>query len=83
MPFHGGGRRRREHARPRGGDVRLQFRSLRQDEASALGRIAQGQSFASMCEGLVPFAGELQAPARAAALLQAWVSSGWIVAIQT
>jgi hypothetical protein len=63
--------------------LRVQFRSLRQDEASALGRISQGQSFASMCEGLVPFAGELQAPARAAALLQAWVSSGWIVAIQT
>lgn len=58
------------------------FRSLPSDEAWALDAIAGGQSFASLCEGLMQFSGAVDAPTRAATLLQQWIGEGWIVGVE-
>jgi hypothetical protein len=55
------------------------FRSLPDDEAWALDAIAGGEPFASMCEGLVRFGSDVEAPMRAATLLRRWLHDGWIV----
>ncbi|MGE3600630.1 MAG: putative DNA-binding domain-containing protein [Dehalococcoidia bacterium] len=62
--------------------LKTYFRSLPNDEAWALKAVAGGQPFASMCEGLVQFAGAVDAPTRAATLLQRWVRDEWIVGIE-
>lgn len=62
-------------------DLATYFRSLKPDEAWAIDALSAGQSFASLCEGLVRFCGD-GAPLRAATLVHRWVSDGWIVDIE-
>jgi hypothetical protein len=54
------------------------FRSLEDDEALMLEALVEGRPFPELCESLVPFTGEEQAPARAAGLLRAMVEGGMI-----
>ena len=54
------------------------FRSLEADEAVMLDALIAGRSFPELCEAVAPFAGDDQAPARAAGLLRAWVEGGMI-----
>ena len=54
------------------------FRSLEDDEAQMLEALVEGRPFPDLCESLVPFTGEEQAPARAAGLLRAMVEGGMI-----
>lgn len=63
-------------------ELKTYFRSLPGDEAWALDAVAAGQPFASMCEGLVRFGSDVEAPTRAATLLRRWLHNGWIVAIE-
>jgi len=56
------------------------FRSLPPDETWALDAALNGHPFSSLCEGLVQFGDEAQAPLRAAMLLRGWVSEGLLVA---
>lgn len=58
------------------------FRSLPIGEAWALDAVAGGQPFASMCEGLERFTSDVDAPTRAAMLVQRWVRDEWIVGIE-
>ncbi|MBX9946441.1 MAG: DNA-binding domain-containing protein [Reyranella sp.] len=54
------------------------FRSLDPDEAAMLEALVAGRPFPDLCEAVSAFAGEDQAPARAAGLLRAWVEGGMI-----
>lgn len=54
------------------------YRSLDRDEAWALGALARGTDFASLCEGLSRHVGLERAPARAAKLLKGWIRDGLI-----
>ena len=59
-------------------DLVSNFRSLAHDEAAMLDALVAGRPFPELCEALVPFTGEDQAPARAASLLRAMVEGGMI-----
>lgn len=54
------------------------YRSLETDEAAMLEALVGGRPFPELCEAIVPFTGEEQAPARAAGLLRAMVEGGMI-----
>jgi hypothetical protein len=54
------------------------FRSLDEDDAVLLDALVDGRSFPELCDAVVPFTGEEQAPVRAAGLLRAWVEGGLI-----
>lgn len=54
------------------------FRSLEADEAAMLDAMIEGRPFPALCEALLPFVEEDQAPARAAGLLRSWVEEGMI-----
>lgn len=54
------------------------FRSLEADETAMLAAMIEGQPFPALCESLLPFVEEDQAPARAAGLLRSWVEEGMI-----
>jgi hypothetical protein len=55
------------------------FRSLQEDEASALKATISQQSFGELCAGLCTWVAEEEAAARAAGILRGWVEEGWIV----
>lgn len=55
------------------------FRSLTPGEASALDAARSGWPFGELCELLCQEVGPAEAPARAAALLRGWVTSGLII----
>lgn len=55
------------------------FRSLPADEVRMLDAALRGRSFASLCDGLVEFAGNDSAALRAATLLKSWWTAGWVV----
>ncbi|MET0988782.1 MAG: DNA-binding domain-containing protein [Steroidobacteraceae bacterium] len=57
------------------------FRSLPADEAQAIAVVGAGQSFAAVCDVLSEIHG-VDAPVRAAALLQQWLRDGWIAGVQ-
>ena len=59
-------------------DLVSNYRSLAPDEAAMLDALVAGKTFPELCEVLVPFTGEQQAPARAAGLLRAWIEAGMI-----
>ena len=59
-------------------DLVSNFRSLDADEAAMLDALVEGRPFPELCEVVAPFAGEEQAPARAAGLLRAMVEGGMI-----
>jgi hypothetical protein len=59
-------------------ELETNFRSLEPDEAVLLDALVEGRSFPEMCEAIAPLIGEDEAPARAAALLRAWVEAGMI-----
>ncbi|MBL6615540.1 MAG: putative DNA-binding domain-containing protein [Reyranella sp.] len=59
-------------------DLISNFRSLDHDEAAMLDALVEGKAFPDLCEVLVPFVGEDQAPARAAGFLRAMVEGGMI-----
>jgi hypothetical protein len=61
-------------------DLRTYFRSLEPPEAALLDAARAGSSFGELCELLAAAHDAGQAPAQAAALLAAWLSSGLIVA---
>lgn len=54
------------------------FRSLEPDEAAMLDAMIEGHPFPALCEALLAFIDEDQAPARAAGLLRSWVEEGMI-----
>jgi len=54
------------------------FRSLEPDEAAMLDAMTEGRPFPALCEALLAFVDEDQAPARAAGLLRSWVEEGMI-----
>ena len=56
-----------------------QLRRLEADEAWALGTLQRGATFARICAGLCRWAGEVEAPLRAASLLKGWVAEQMIV----
>lgn len=58
------------------------FRSLEPDEAAMLDALVAGRSFPELCETVAAFAGEDQAPARAAWLLRTWVEGGMIASFK-
>jgi len=59
------------------------YRKLSDEEAWALGAVAAGESFASICAGLRAAPRQEARPIRAARLLQRWVLAGWIVGFET
>jgi hypothetical protein len=62
-------------------DERVQQRPLPRDEARALALARRGEPFAALCEAIAAEAGEARAPARAAALLEAWCQRRWIASV--
>jgi len=58
------------------------YRSLEADEAVMLDALVEGKAFPELCETILPFASEEQAPARAAGLLRAWFDSGMIASFR-
>lgn len=58
------------------------FRSLPSDEAWALDVVARGETFASVCEGLVKFHRVTAAPTQAATLLRSWLQGGLIAGVE-
>jgi hypothetical protein len=54
------------------------FRSLEPDEAAMLDAVIEGCPFPALCEALLAYVPEDQAPARAAGLLRSWVEEGMI-----
>jgi hypothetical protein len=60
--------------------LRTYFRSLSRSEATLLDAARAGETFGALCEQLEAEHGADAAPARAAALLHAWVDAGLIVA---
>jgi hypothetical protein len=54
------------------------YRSLEPDEAVLLDALVAGRTFPEICEAALPFTGEVEAAARAAGLLRAWVEEGMI-----
>jgi hypothetical protein len=61
---------------------RVRHRPLDPHEARALGLARRGEPFAALCEALAAGLGEAAAPARAAALLEAWCRAGWIAGLR-
>lgn len=59
-------------------DERVLQRALLRDEARALALARRGEPFAALCEAIANETGEAEAPARAAALLEAWCQRRWI-----
>jgi hypothetical protein len=59
------------------------YRKLSDEEAWALGAVAAGESFASICAGLRADRGKEAPSMRAARLLQNWAAAGWIVGFGT
>ncbi len=51
------------------------FKSMAEDEAWALARLCEGETFAQICAGLCAWVAEEEAAARAASLLKTWVES--------
>jgi hypothetical protein len=59
-------------------ELMTNFRSLEPDEAVMLDAMIEGHPFPALCEALLPYIEEDQAPARAAGLLRSWVEEGMI-----
>jgi hypothetical protein len=59
-------------------ELMTNFRSLEPDEAAMLDAMIEGQPFPALCEALLAYVEENQAPARAAGLLRSWVEEGMI-----
>ena len=57
-------------------ELETNFRSLEPDEAVLLDALVEGRTFPEMCDAIAPLIGEDETPARAAALLRAWVEAG-------
>lgn len=57
---------------------RVLHRGVDRVEARALAGALRGEPFGSLCEAIAAELGEALAPARAAALLEAWCRDGWI-----
>lgn len=55
------------------------WRYLDVDEAWALDRAAEGMSFGGICEGLLEWVDEFNAPPRAAGFLRTWVDHGLLI----
>ena len=63
-------------------DLKTSFRSLAVDEAWMLDVALRGASFSELCAGLVQFAGDNDAPLRAATLLKSWSVAGWVTGLE-
>ncbi|MGB7934449.1 MAG: DNA-binding domain-containing protein [Gammaproteobacteria bacterium] len=59
-------------------DLKTFFRSAPVDEACGLDLLRQGESFATLCEGLCEWIDEMQAAAQAALYLRRWVQDGLV-----
>ncbi|MDJ0929398.1 MAG: DNA-binding domain-containing protein [Gammaproteobacteria bacterium] len=64
-------------------DLVVRWRSLTVDEAWALQAIADGASFAQLCEGLCDWHDVADVPIRAASFLRGWLTDGLITRIST
>lgn len=63
-------------------DLAIRFRTATPEEAGALSRLREGQTFGSLCATLVERLGEERAPALAGSLLAQWLSDGLIARIR-
>lgn len=63
-------------------DLKTWFRSLERTEANALDALRSGCSFGELCELLAEAQGAAAAPATAAKLLNGWLTSGLLVAVE-
>jgi hypothetical protein len=63
--------------------LKTYFRSLQKEEEWAIGAAADGETFASLCDGLAQYGNDAEAPTRAAVMLHRWLSDGWIVGIDS
>jgi len=59
-------------------DLLIRFRSLEADESFLLDALTAGRTFPQLCASLAGESGELEAAARVAGLLRAWVEAGMI-----
>ncbi|WP_293649853.1 hypothetical protein [Thiolapillus sp.] len=59
-------------------DLVPSWRRLDVDEAWAIDRAQEGMRFSEICEGLLEWVDELNAPLRAAGFIKTWVSHGLI-----
>ena len=62
-------------------DMRIRWRSIEPDEAWALRRCAEGESFGAICTGLCEWVGEDAAAFRAATCLKQWAADGVLAAV--
>jgi hypothetical protein len=62
-------------------ELQIYFRSLQPEEAWAVDAMADGHTFAFLCDGLARHTDEVDAPTLAASMLHRWLSDGWIVRI--
>lgn len=63
-------------------DLQSHFRSLSDDEAQALHRLAQGESFSSVCSAMTDSAGDEDATAQIAGWLQTWLNEGILARVR-
>jgi hypothetical protein len=63
-------------------DLKTFFRSAPVDEACAIDLLRQGESFATLCDGLCEWIDETQAAAQAAIYLRRWVQDGLVSRIR-
>jgi hypothetical protein len=62
-------------------DLKIFFRSLSVDEAWAIDAVRKGETFASICEGLVEWIDTQNVALQAAGLLKRWIIDGMITSI--
>ena len=62
-------------------ELKQYFRSMEPAEAWALDQAMQGTRFADICEGVLQWKNEKEAPAYAAQLLQRWISDHMVCTI--
>jgi len=58
--------------------LRLLFRPLQQDEATAFASLQAGENFGAMCEGLCVWHAADEVPLRAVNLLKHWIEQGLV-----
>jgi Putative DNA-binding domain len=60
----------------------VRFKTISDVEAAALDQVIAGESFGAACETVARFVGDVEAPARAAALLAGWIGDELFVSVE-
>ncbi|HSN00093.1 MAG TPA: putative DNA-binding domain-containing protein [Rudaea sp.] len=63
-------------------NLEVHYRQLEVDEAAALEAVAAGLPFERLCEALCDWHLQEEVALRAAGLLKAWISNGWIAGVE-